>query len=56
MIKQVLVAAAIVGFAAPALACSGSMKSAGSASLEVAQTDQATKPLPQTPRPQSRTQ
>ena len=56
MLKYALVAAAVIGFTAPALACGGSMKTAGSASLEVAQTDQATKPLPQTQRPQGRTQ
>ncbi len=56
MLKYALVAAAVIGFTAPALACGYSTKTAGSSSMEVAQTDKATKPLPQTPKPQTATQ
>ena len=58
MLKSLFAAIAILGFAAPALAGSGcgSSHTAQSGNLEVAQTDQATKPLPQTPQPQTTTQ
>jgi len=53
MLRSLIVIAAVVGVSAPALAgpgC-GSSHTAQSGNLEVAQTDQATKPLPQTQKP-----
>ena len=58
MLRSLIVVAAVLGFAAPALAgpgC-GSSHTAQSGNLEVAQTDQATKPVPQTKPAETATQ